>query len=191
MSVDLISLVAGSGWASGVNLYAVIVMLGLLGRLGWAEIPLVLQRTDLLVAAGGLYLFEFVADKVPYVDSGWDVLHTVVRPLGAAAVGYMLAGQADTFGQAAAAAVAAALAAASHTAKATTRAAVNLSPEPFTNIGLSLLEDGLVFSVIALAVTYPAAALATVAVLVLAGAMLVVTLWGAARRWYSRAPRRA
>jgi hypothetical protein len=125
------------------------------------------------------------------VDSGWDVVHTVVRPLGAAAIGYMLAGQADTFGQAAAAAVAAALAAASHTAKATTRAAVNLSPEPFTNIGVSLLEDGLVASVIALAVTYPAAALATVAVLVLAGAMLVVTLWGAARRWYSRAPRRA
>jgi hypothetical protein len=186
MPLDLASLIAGSGWASGVNVYAVIVLLGVLGRLGWAEIPLVLQRTDLLIAAGVLYAIEFVVDKTPYADSAWDTVHTIVRPLGAAAIGYVLAGEATTFGQGAAAAVSGLLAGASHSAKATTRAAVNLSPEPFSNVAVSLAEDGLVASVIALAVAFPVAALVAVLLLVAAGVALVATLWGAARRrWRS------
>jgi hypothetical protein len=187
MSIDLISLVAGSGWAAGVNLYAVAVLLGLLGRLGFADIPETLMRTDVLAVAGALYAVEFVADKVPYIDSLWDTVHTIVRPLGAATIGYLLTGETDTIGQAAAAGASALLAASSHTAKATARGAVNLSPEPASNILVSLFEDGLVAGVVALAVAFPVAALVAVVVLLAASLFLAVKLWGVVRRRWQRA----
>jgi hypothetical protein len=186
MSVDLIGLVAGSGWAAGVNLYAVAVLLGLLGRLGLADVPETLMRTDVLAVAGALYAVEFVVDKVPYLDSLWDTVHTIIRPLGAAAIGYLLAGQVDTIGQAVAAGASSLLAASSHTAKATTRGAVNLSPEPTSNILVSLFEDGLVAGVVALAVAFPIAALVVVVILLAASIFLAVKLLGAARRRWRR-----
>jgi uncharacterized protein DUF4126 len=191
MSIDLISLIGGSGWAAGVNLYAVVVLLGVFGRLGLVETPEVLTRTDVLMAAGALYLLEFVADKIPYLDNLWDVLHTVFRPLGAGAIGYLLAGEAGSLSQAVAAMASGTLAATSHSAKATARAAVNVSPEPVSNIVLSLAEDGLVAGIVALAVAFPVIALVTVTVLVVLAVLLVIKGWSALRAfWHRQAARR-
>jgi hypothetical protein len=191
MSIDLMSLIGGSGWAAGVNLYAVVVLLGVFGRLGLVETPEVLTRTDVLMAAGALYLLEFVADKIPYLDNLWDVLHTVFRPLGAGAIGYLLAGEAGSLSQAVAAMASGTLAATSHSAKATARAAVNVSPEPVSNIVLSLAEDGLVAGIVALAVAFPVIALVTVTVLVVLAVLLIISGWSALRAfWHRRTARR-
>ena len=91
--MDAIGLIAGSGWASGLNLYLVTLVLGMSGRLGWSDVPEVLTRTDVLITAAVLFFIEFAADKIPYLDNIWDAIHTVVRPLGAAALGYVIAGE--------------------------------------------------------------------------------------------------
>jgi hypothetical protein len=183
MDPATLALVAGSGWAAGLHLYGAVLVLGLLGRLGGVEaVPAVLTRTDVLVLVAVLVLVEEIADKVPWLDSFWDLLHTVVRPAGAAALALLLTGEAETAQQALAALGSSGLALSAHTAKATTRLAVNASPEPVSNVGVSLLEDGLVVTVLWLAVTNPVLALVTVAVLVVAGTALTVVLLRAARR---------
>jgi hypothetical protein len=154
----LLALAAALGWASGLRLYAVVFLTGLAGAAGWVPLPAglqVLQQPLVLIAAGGLLLVEFVADKVPGLDSLWDGLHTLLRiPAGAALAAGVFGGD-----QAAWATVAAllggTLAATSHVAKATTRAAVNTSPEPFSNIALSLAGDALVPAMLWLAVQHP------------------------------------
>ena len=180
--MEAFGVIAGAGWASGLNLYLVTLVLGLSGRLGWSDVPDVLTRTDVLVVAGVLFLVEFVADKVPYVDNLWDTAHTVIRPLGAAAIGAILAGEASSVGAALGALVAGALALDAHAAKATTRVAANASPEPFSNIALSLFEDGLVIGLVVLAVTYPVVTVVVIAVLVVAATAVTVALWRVARR---------
>jgi hypothetical protein len=180
MDAALIGLVAGSGWASGVNLYAAVALLGILGRSGLGTVPDALMRTDVIAIATGMFLLEFVADKIPFFDSLWDAVHTIIRR--AVVVGALLAGDAETWQQAAAALGSGGLASASHLTKATTRLAVNTSPEPASNIGISLLEDGLVAGVIWLALTNPLLALGLVVVLLVGGAVLIVALIGLARR---------
>lgn len=181
-----LGLLAGSGWASGINLYAVTVILGLAGRLGWADIPEVLTRTDVLVVAAVLYSIEFVGDKIPYVDNLWDVANTVIRPLGAAALGVVLAGESESIGAALGGLVAGALALSAHSTKATTRAAVNTSPEPFSNSVISIAEDGLASGLTVAAILAPVPTLIVVAVLVLAGGYVTVKLWGTVRRLLRR-----
>jgi hypothetical protein len=157
-TTHLLALAAALGWASGLRLYAVVFLTGLAGAAGWVPLPAglqVLQQPLVLIAAGGLLLVEFVADKVPGLDSLWDGLHTLLRiPAGAALAAGVFGGD-----QAAWATVAAllggTLAATSHVAKATTRAAVNTSPEPFSNIALSLAGDALVPAMLWLAVQHP------------------------------------
>jgi hypothetical protein len=182
----LLALVASSGWASGVNLYLVVLLLGLAGRTGLADVPAALTRTDVLVVVGIVFALEFVVDKIPWLDSAWDLLHTGIRPLGAAALGLLLTGEAETWQQVVAALGSGGLATAAHVAKATTRAAVNTSPEPASNTMVSLGEDGLVTAVIALAVTNPVLALVVVLVLLVAGGVLTVVLFNAARRALAR-----
>jgi hypothetical protein len=192
MDPATLALVAGSGWAAGLHLYGAVLVLGLLGRLGGVEaVPAVLTRTDVLVLLAVLVLVEEVADKVPWLDSFWDLVHTLVRPAGAAALALLLTGEAETAQQALAALGSSGLALSAHTAKATTRLAVNASPEPVSNVGVSLLEDGLVVTVLWLAVTNPVLALVLVAVLVVAGTGLTLVLLRAARRGLAawRAPR--
>ncbi len=184
--IETLGLLAGSGWASGLNIYLVTLLLGLGGRAGWTDVPAVLQRVDVLVVAGVLYLIEFAADKIPYLDNVWDALHTFVRPLGAAALGYVIAGESGSVGGALGAIVSGSLALSSHSAKATTRAAVNTSSEPFSNIFLSLFEDGLVAGLIALAVSYPIAAIVVVIILTVMAVLLTVRLLGAVRSMWSR-----
>ena len=181
-----LGLLAGSGWASGINLYAVTIILGLAGRLGWADIPEVLTRTDVLIVAAVLYSIEFVGDKIPYVDNLWDVANTVIRPLGAAALGVVLAGESESIGAALGGLVAGALALSAHSTKATTRAAVNTSPEPFSNSVVSVAEDGLASGLTVAAILAPIPTLIVVAVLVVAGGYVTVKLWGTVRRMVRR-----
>lgn len=184
--IDTLGLLAGSGWASGLNLYLVTFLLGLAGRFDWLEIPAVLQRTDVMIAAGALYVVEFFADKVPFLDNIWDAVHTFVRPVGAAALGYVIAGETADFGSALGAVMSGSLALAAHSAKATTRAAVNTSPEPFSNIFLSVAEDGLVAGLVALAIANPAITLIVVIALTVGAVWLTVKLFGIIRRFRSR-----
>ncbi len=180
--MEAAGLIAGSGWASGINLYLVALMLGAAGRLGWADIPEVLTRLDVMIVAGVLYLIEFVADKVPFLDSVWDAIHTVIRPLGAAALGAVIAGDSASIGAAVGGIVAGALALDAHAAKASTRVVVNASPEPVSNIGISLAEDVGVAGLVTLAGTYPVPTIIVVAILVVAATALTIWLWRTARR---------
>ena len=184
--IDTIGLLAGSGWAAGLNLYLVTFLLGLAGRLDWLDVPAVLQRTDVMIAAGILYAVEFVADKVPFLDNVWDAVHTFIRPLGAAAIGYVIAGDTPSIASAAGAIISGSLALSAHSAKATTRAAVNTSPEPFSNIFLSLAEDGLVAGLVALAIANPVVTLIVVVALTIGAVWLTVKLFGIIRRFRSR-----
>lgn len=182
MDLAVWGLVAGSGWASGVNLYLVVTLLSGAGRLGLLDVPELFLRNDVLIAAIVLTALEFVADKIPLLDSVWDVVHTAIRPLGAAMVGYALGGDAPGTEQITAALTSAGLALASHLAKATARAAINASPEPVSNIVASIAEDSLVVGVLVLAVIAPILAIVAVAVLLVAGTALALMLVSLARR---------
>ena len=182
MDAALIGLLAGSGWSAGINLYGAVLALGLFGRFGPGGVPEVLTRTDTLVIAGVLFALEFAVDKIPVLDSVWDLAHTLLRPAGAAVLALLLTGEASSAHQALAALGSGGLALSAHATKATTRLAVNSSPEPISNAGVSLLEDGLVATVIWFAVTNPVLALVLVVALVLAGTVVTVVLFQAARR---------
>ena len=188
--MDVVGLIAGSGWASGLNLYLVTLVLGLSGRLGWSDIPEVLTRTDVLVIAGIMFFVEFAADKIPYLDNVWDAIHTFIRPIGAAALGYVLAGDSASIGEAMGAIVAGTLALSSHSAKASTRAAVNTSPEPFSNMTLSVFEDGMATAVTALALAFPVIALVVVIILAIGSVWVVWKVWSGVRRIFERWSRR-
>ncbi len=153
-----LALAAALGWASGIRLYAAVFLVGSAGFMGWLALPeglQILQHPGVLAASGFMCFVEFFADKIPLVDSLWDTVHTVIRiPAGAA----LAAGALGADGPAmawVAALLGGGLAATSHTAKMTTRAAVNTSPEPISNIGVSLLEDGWVVLMLWLAATHP------------------------------------
>ncbi|MFF9480273.1 DUF4126 domain-containing protein [Streptomyces sp. NPDC014733] len=185
--MSVLPLVFTSGWASGINAYAVVLLLGLLGATGVTdEVPDALQRPDVLIAAAVLFLFEAVADKVPYVDSVWDAVHTVVRPVAGGVVAALLAGHDGSLPQLAAGAVGGSTALLSHLVKAGTRIAVNTSPEPASNIVVSVVEDLGVAGLVAFAVFHPVAAAVIAATLLLAGLALVILLWSRIRRYLRR-----
>ena len=187
MDAALLSLVTGSGWASGLRVYLVALALGAAGRLGWVEgVPEVLTSWPVLLVVGALAVVEEVADKVPWLDSAWDAVHTVVRPLGAAAIAWLLTGELDTALQASSSGGAGALALASHGAKASLRGAINASPEPGSNLLASLAEDGLVLAVLWLAVTNPVVALVVVAILLVAGVAAALAVLRRVRAWRAR-----
>ena len=149
-------------------------------------VPDILQRNDVIVIAVVLFALEFVADKVPFLDSFWDAVHIVVRPIGAAILGLVLSGDADNWQQAVSVLGAGGIATAAHAAKATTRLAINSSPEPASNIAVSLLEDGLVLAVVWFAVSNPLVAIGLVAVLLIGGGVLTVALFRVATRVWRR-----
>ncbi len=184
--MDTLPLAFANGWASGISAYGVVLITGLIGRFGWADTPEVLQRTDVLIVAAILTLVELVADKIPYLDSAWDSIHTVVRPLIAAVVGALIAADADTTAEAWAAAGAAIVAFLSHLAKSGLRFAVNTSPEPVTNVGVSAAEDLTVLGVVTLAWQYPWAAAGIALVLLVVGLSLAAYLFTRIRRGWHR-----
>ncbi|MEV5143043.1 DUF4126 domain-containing protein [Streptomyces sp. NPDC052727] len=189
--MSVLPLVFTSGWASGVNAYAVVLLLGLFGATGIADdVPETLQRPEVLIVAGVLFLCEAVADKIPYVDSLWDSVHTVVRPLAGAWVGALLAGQSGSLSDVAAGLIGGSTALASHAVKAGTRMAVNTSPEPFSNIALSLAEDLGVGGIVTFAVFHPEAAAVIAAVLLAGGLLTLLFLVSRIRRFLRRRAQR-
>ncbi|MER6718713.1 DUF4126 domain-containing protein [Streptomyces halstedii] len=189
--MSVLPLVFTSGWASGINAYAVVLLLGLFGATGVADdVPDALQRPDVLVVAGVLFLCEVAADKIPYVDSAWDAAHTVVRPVAGAVVAALLAGESGSLPELAAGALGGTTALISHLVKAGTRMAVNTSPEPFSNIGVSIVEDLGVAGVITFAVFHPVAAAVVAGTLLVLGVVLVLFLASRIRRFLRRRARR-
>ncbi len=180
-------LVATSGWASGINAYAVVLVMGLLGRFADVDaVPESMQSSTVLTLAGAMFAVEFVADKIPFVDSVWDGLSTLVRPTIGAMLGYLVAGDAESVNQALYAATGGGAALASHLVKAGNRLAINASPEPFTNIAVSLGEDVAVIGVIALAVYHPWIALTIASLFFLVGLTLLIVLFSLVRRGWRR-----
>jgi hypothetical protein len=188
--MDTLPLVIANGWASGISAYATVFLVGLMGRTGLADTPAALQRTDVLVFVGVLLVVEFVADKIPYVDSLWDSVHTVIRPTIAAILGVLIAGDVATLDQAIAATGSSVTALLSHLAKGGLRLAVNTSPEPVTNVGTSLAEDGAVVGMTLLAWQHPWAAAVIAIILLILGLTLAGFLLSRIRRGLARLRRR-
>lgn len=185
-----ISLIFTSGAVSGVNCYAAVLVLGLIGRFGHvAAIPPELGKPSVLAAAAVLYLGQYIAGKIPVVDARWDIAHTPLRPVAGAAIGVVIAQHAGagTAATAAAAAIGGVTALASHIVKTGVRVGVNASPEPFSTITVSLLEDLGVASLTWWAVDHPSAAAATAAALLAVGLIVVMLLGTRIRRaWHRR-----
>ena len=179
-----LALALGTGFSSGLNLYATVATLGLLQRFGIIHLPQPLQVVAhpwVLGIAVALYLVEFFADKVPYVDTLWDSIHTFVRPPAAALLAYASAGGAAPEWRWGAALLAAGVALTSHGTKASARAAVNASPEPFSNWALSFGEDLLAVWLSWLAAVHPLATVVIVTILVALSVYLLVRLFRFAR----------
>lgn len=180
-----LALTLGASWASGINLYAAVLVLGILGATGNLDLPAgleILSDPLVMLAAGAMYLVEFVADKVPGVDTAWDGLHTFVRiPAGA----LMAAGAVGDIGPAGDLAVAlmgGGVAAAAHAAKAGTRVLINTSPEPFTNWTASVAEDLGVLGGLLLAIKHPAVFLVALALFFILLIWLLPKLWRGIKR---------
>lgn len=187
--MELVPVVFSSGWASGVNAYATILVLGLFGRftdVAVFPIPDVLTRTDVLVAAALLFTVEFVADKIPYLDSAWDLVSTAIRPSVGAVIALLVSGDASSLDQALYATFGGGTALLSHMVKSGLRLAINASPEPFSNAGASLAEDGAVAGVVTLAVYHPWLALGVAAALLVLGLILLFLVFRYTRRGWRR-----
>lgn len=155
---SLLALAAALGWASGFRLYAAVFLVGSAGWMGWLPLPeglQVLQHPAVLVISGALLFVEFFADKIPGLDSLWDIVNSVIRVPAGAALAAGVFGADNATMAVVAALMGGTLAASSQAAKTTTRAAINTSPEPFSNIAMSLLEDGLVIGAVWLATNHP------------------------------------
>ena len=175
----------GFSFAAGINLYATVAILGLASRYGWVQLPEQFRVFDNDVVIGVallLYVVEFFADKIPWVDSVWDALHTVIRPIGGALIAVTTLGDASPTMEGLVALLGGTLAAGSHLTKAGTRAVANTSPEPFSNWILSIAEDVFVIGLGFIALKYP-----TVAALVVIVAVVLMITFAA---WIVRAVRR-
>jgi hypothetical protein len=189
--LETLGFALGTSFASGLNLYATVAAAGLFQRFGIVTLPeplLVLSKPLVLGVAHTLFLVEFIADKIPYVDSAWDALHTFIRPPAAALLSYSaFAGEGvPEEWKLAAALLAGSVALTSHGAKASTRAAANASPEPVSNWTLSLLEDGLAVFLAWMAAEHPLITAAVVAVLVVLAVLVIWKLYGYLRAGLSK-----
>jgi len=187
--LELVPVVFSSGWASGVNAYATILVLGLFGRFTEVEafpIPDVLTRTDVLVAAALLFAVEFVTDKIPYLDSAWDLVSTAIRPTVGAVIALLVSGDASSLDQAIYATIGGGTALLSHVVKSGLRLAINASPEPFSNAGMSVVEDSAVATVVTLAVYHPWWAFGLALTLLVLGLILLFFVFRYTRRGWRR-----
>ena len=172
--IQILGLALGAAWTSGINLYATVAVLGLLQHYGLAQLPGGLHVLDNWIIIGValfLYVIEFVADKVPYVDTLWDAVHTFIRVPAGAIIAATAASELDPTVEVVALLLGGGLALSTHGTKATMRAAANTSPEPVTNWTLSLLEDVFAIGAVALAAIYP------VAILVIILIFLLILAW--------------
>jgi hypothetical protein len=182
--LETLGFALGTSFASGLNLYATVAAAGLFQRFGIIQLPdslQVLANPFVLGIAILLFVIEFIADKIPYVDSAWDAVHTFIRPPAAALISYSAFGQVPEEWKITAALLAGGVALTSHGAKATTRAAANTSPEPISNWTLSTLEDGLAVFLAWMAAAHPVLTAAIVVVLVILSVLLIWKLVGYVR----------
>ena len=185
--MDALPLVFSSGWASGVNAYLVVIVLGVADRVNpVSQIPDALHRWDVLGAAFFMYAMEFVADKIPYIDSTWDAVSTFIRPTAGAVIGVLMAGDADSLDQAVLGVVGGGTALLSHLVKAGGRLAINTSPEPVTNIGASVAEDITVLALVWFAIEHPRVAAGIAAVLLVLGLLMLYVVSKLVRRGWRR-----
>ena len=173
--METLALTFSSGWASGVNAYLVVLVLGIAERVGgFEQVPDELGRWDVLAVAALMYAFEFVADKVPYVDSAWDVISTLIRPVVGGTIGVLLAGDAESVDALVGGVVGGSSALGSHSVKTGTRLAINSSPEPFSNMTVSATEDVVVLALVWFAIEHPFIAAGIAGTFLLIG---LVVLW--------------
>lgn len=187
--IETLGRTAGFSLAAGLNVYATVAILGLAARFGWATLPPQFDAfdSDLVIGvAAVLYLIEFAADKVPYVDSVWDVVHTAIRPIGGALIAVATLGDASPGVTALGALLGGTLAAGSHLTKTSARAAANSSPEPFSNWALSVGEDLLVVGLGYLALQHPAVALVVTVIAAVLIVAFLATILRFVRRWFGR-----
>jgi Domain of unknown function (DUF4126) len=196
MNMDLLTTLGrtmGFSFAAGLNLYATVAILGLASRFDWVALPpqfKVFDNDIVITAAIVMYVIEFFADKIPWVDSIWDAVHTVIRPVGGALIAVATLGHANPTLQGLVALLGGSLAASTHLTKAGTRAVANASPEPFTNWILSFAEDAFVVGLGFVALKYPA--VAALVVIVGVALMVVFATWivrAVRRRWSGAASR--
>ena len=179
----------GFAFAAGVNLYATVAILGLAARYDWVELPAqynIFNNDVVIGVAIALYLIEFFADKIPYVDTLWDMIHTVIRPVGGALIAVATLGDVSPTVEGLVALLGGAVAAGSHLTKTSTRAMANASPEPFSNWILSVGEDLLVVGLGFLALKYPIAALIVAVILLGFVAVFAAVIVRTVRRWFAR-----
>lgn len=192
--LETLGFALGTSFASGLNLYATVAAAGIMQRLGWVDLPQALQVLShpiVLGVAFTLFIIEFIADKIPYVDSAWDALHTFIRPPAAAVLSYSAFGNVPEEWKLGAALLAGSVALTSHGAKASARAAANTSPEPVSNWTLSLLEDGLAVFLVWMASEYPLLTAGIVLVLVILAVLLIRKLWRFSRQLVEKFRRRS
>jgi Domain of unknown function (DUF4126) len=195
---QLVALAAAVGWASGLRLYAVLFIVGAAGYLDWVELPAglnALAHPYVLAASGFMCFIEFFADKIPGIDSAWDLVQTFIRIPAGAALAASVFGDSSTAAMLAAAILGGSLAAGSHLAKSGSRALINTSPEPFSNWTASFGEELAVGTVLWLAFMHPIVALVVLAVLVLLMIWLIPKVWRMIRalttrvlRWFDGSP---
>ncbi|MDP3356830.1 MAG: DUF4126 domain-containing protein [Polaromonas sp.] len=191
-TAQLIALAGALGWASGIRLYLVILLTGLAGFMGWLVLPQglhLLAHPVVLGASGFMVFVEFFADKIPGLDSLWDVVHTVIRIPAGAALAAGVFGADSGLMALLAALMGGALAATSHTAKATTRAAINTSPEPFSNVGASLVEDSVVPAGLWLAIAHPLVFVFMLVLMLALSVWLIRICWRYLRQLFARVAR--
>jgi len=170
----------GFSLAAGVNLYATVAILGLASRYHWVELPEQFKIFDnpwIIGAAGVLYVVEFIADKIPWVDSIWDSVHTLIRPVGGAVIAVATLGEQSPAMQGLIALLGGVVAASSHVTKASTRVAANASPEPFSNWFLSLAEDAFVIGLSFLTLKFPLLALGVSVVILVLIVLIARKIW--------------
>jgi hypothetical protein len=189
MDIETLGRTLGFSLAAGVNLYATVAILGLAARYGWVDLPPQFQvfNHDVVIGAAiVMYLIEFLADKIPYFDSLWDGIHTLIRPVGGALIAVGTLGDASPAVEGLVALLGGTIAAGSHLTKTSTRAAANTSPEPFSNWALSIVEDVFVVGLGALALKYPTAAFVVVTIVVVLIAVFAAVIVRTVRRWFRR-----
>lgn len=187
--LQTLTLTAGSAWASGINLYATIAALGVAGSTGYIDLPpglAVVQDPLVMIAAGVMYCIEFFADKIPGVDTAWDAMHTFVRIPAGALLAAGAVGDVSPALSVAAALAGGSVTAATHATKAGSRALLNTSPEPFTNIAASVTEDAAVFGGLWLALKQPFTFAIAFGVFLLVLVWVLPKLWRGTRVLYQK-----
>lgn len=170
-----------ASWASGINPYLLVLLMGILGRLTELDVPVGFERVDVLVVFGVLVVIDAVADKIMWLDSAWDVFNTAIRPIAGGLVAMLIAAPSVELPSAVIAAGGGTVALITHLAKATTRLAVNTSPEPASNIAVSFAEDGAIVAVVIIAILNPWVAASIAAVLFVLAIALALAVAGTAR----------